>query len=86
MIIQVTQHDIDMGMRKSICFCPIACAIRKALICPRWISVSSTYLHFNGLTLLTPPEVAAFIRDFDNGKPVEPMAFTLAYEEKDSGK
>jgi hypothetical protein len=75
--IQVTQDDIDDGIRGSYCDCPIALAIKRQFP-GKEIIVSKYILGIGGVnTWNVPKPVYNFIDRFDNGNPVEPIVFEI---------
>ena len=70
-IVQITQEDIDKGIKDSLWFCPAGRAIIRTM--PKGF----TYLWVQHW----PPELWTLVRDFDNGRPVKPLSFTLEIEE-----
>jgi len=83
MLIEVTQNDIDMGMRGAARKCPIARAIERITderykatvwVEPRLIHAGLGYV---GL----PGKAMEFIERFDKGEPVAPFAFDADLED-----
>lgn len=82
MIIQVTQADIDKGVRCSCARCPIALALSRALK----IDVQTDghifwfkeFLDSNIYRL--PTTVARFVEKFDAKEAVEPLSFEIDLE------
>jgi len=84
MIVNVTQYDIDHGMRNSCYECPIARAIHRELTEDEYPQVTtwsitirseqdSTYWEeYN-----TTPAMREFMFRFDHRQPVEPFRFAL---------
>jgi len=91
--LEVTQENIDNGIRYSIDRCPIGLAVRKILNLPEYgqpgleiidnfISVVSFSGMFTSKILAVadvPKEVESFIDDFDSEKPVFPFKFQLTF-------
>ena len=80
--IRMNKGDIDRGIRCSRSGCPVARAIRRRIGGKYVISVSSTEISFwiEGLMrvgFVPPPNVATFIKRFDEGKEVKPMNFSV---------
>ena len=78
--IQVTQHDINLGIRADCHLCPVALAIERALGVrdvgvyhgtADWTQRKTRW----GTNL--PLEVQVFIADFDAGAPVKPFSFEI---------
>lgn len=83
--INVTQDDIDHGVRGSSEFCPIARAIKREFPVWTYCSVGNSYLSIarsddeRGWRL--PAEAQRFILDFDtNFHKVHPFSFELGEE------
>jgi hypothetical protein len=80
--INVTKEDIQNGKPIHISKCPVALAITRAT--GRTCEVDLDAIYVDGLGLVySPTEVVKFVRAFDDGKNVDPLAFdlTLNYEE-----
>lgn len=90
MIIEVTKRDISLGIRRSSCYCPIAIATSRKIAEARQtrnftFDVAREYANYipPGMSVLDsqrvnlPSEAIVFVRDFDNGKPVNPFSFEL---------
>lgn len=77
MIIEVTQEDIDAGIKKNCTKCPIALAVQRAF--------KNSSLEIGGLSVYQdchkvcemPYEARVFVQCFDDGKPVNPFTFEL---------
>ena len=81
MKINVTEEDIRMGLRANCCYCPIAIALKKAFKVKR-VAVSPVAFSIGRLrifvcTLDDNSNIANFIEDFDNEKPVKPFSFEI---------
>lgn len=79
-LIEVTQADIDKGVRGSCGKCPVALALNRAT--GRESSVDADSLGFEGGeckfdACRAPVEVTAFVRAFDNTAPVKPFSFEI---------
>lgn len=75
--IRVTAEHIAAGRRFHRCECPIALAIKECTGEP-WIVYHSRIDRIFGSLILALPDVARkFIADFDGGRPVQPIEFTL---------
>ena len=78
MLIEVTQEDIDHGIRNDCTECPVALAIKRAS--GNWFGVIVLVLNgicVRGRTYRTPRQVAQFIQAYDRGESVGPITFTL---------
>lgn len=82
MTIEVTQEDIDRGVRWSSCECPIAlAAIRTSKgICHVGRTVISIQAEeFQPIAIQTLPACASrFTIQFDEGEPVQPFSFNIS--------
>lgn len=85
--ITVTQNDIDLGLRKSFCDCPVARAVRRAFRVKPWRKV---YVRHEGILVGEPDDervwmsdmpdhIEKFIERFDKGKPVEPFTALIEF-------
>ena len=76
MKIQITQQDIDNGMKDHISGCAIALGLKQEFAYEIIVSVSGWICigkdHYRGT-----PEVRRWISDFDRGKPVKPITIEL---------
>jgi hypothetical protein len=82
--IEVTQEDIDKGLRQCGEACPIALAMLRAIPTARDIFVDQKVIQFsidNGMfSCRTDKTTEQFILDFDNAISVNPSLFTLHEE------
>ncbi len=82
MIIEVTQEDIDNGLSKNNCDCPIALAAKRkskldyVSVTPHFVRLGS----FGGKCFDLPAIARQFIRDFDAQKKVGPFSFQISNE------
>jgi hypothetical protein len=83
MRIEVTQEDIDNGLRGNCRQCPIALVVARSTGA-LYVSVNSgiQWSYFRGCVSpehwrRIPLEVFRFMSDFDRGRPVEPFSFEL---------
>lgn len=80
--VEVTQADLDNGERKLCRSCPVALALQRA-------TGTAWYVEYSGATICRggerrvdfPLTVAEFIRDFDDGAPVQPFSFVAEIRE-----
>ena len=77
--IAVTQEDIDGGVHKSHCECPIARAIartvhRKAIVLANVAFIGEPL----EVPAFLPPAAQEFVQRFDSFLTVEPFAFSLS--------
>ena len=82
-LVEVTLNDIITGRKRDCSFCPVARAVKRAasrdaLIDPVAIRVFGTRLFVD---IPTPPQARTFIKRFDSGGPVQPLAFRLTIPE-----
>jgi hypothetical protein len=79
MFIEVTQDDINNGVRHSTCDCPIARAATRAFGIPTQVGyVSMCPAGFDAVYI--PPVASDFISMFDMGVPVQPFPFETLQE------
>jgi len=76
MRVHVTADDIAYGERFNCHRCPVALAIRGALLVA-YVAVGPVLILTRRRWTPTPLAVAAFIRAFDAGEAVEPFAIEL---------
>lgn len=74
-VVEVTQADINFGIRMSSCDCPVAMAIQRKTRMP--IRVGANLITWPSCNVQHPPAVRQFITQFDRGKFVEPFSFDL---------
>jgi len=77
--IKVTAEDIAMGKPKHGGLCPVALAVRRYLPAVP-IVVLSKCIQYDAdeIEVELPGRVQAFIRNFDESKPVKPFTFRLS--------
>lgn len=75
--IEVTWVDIADGETESPGSCPIAIAAKRATKEGCNPMVGSFEIYLGVASLLLPPEARAFVRSFDRGDDVKPIAFEL---------
>jgi hypothetical protein len=77
--VEVTQADIDKGVRHDPFGCPVALAVRRTIRRRAAVGQSMLYVWFGEQQhdgrLITA--VAEFVTFFDAGLPVSPFSFTL---------
>ncbi len=76
MRVNVTERDIQKGMRYDNTACPVALAIRRTLP-DAMILTDAEGVNVNGKDYLLPPAAVRFALDFDLGNPVKPVVFNL---------
>lgn len=83
MKIEVTAEDIQRGRKGNACSCPIHRAGRRAGLIDFevWNKAVSVYLDGKKKNYPLPEVAQQFIKKFDCGQPVEPIAFELAFKE-----
>jgi hypothetical protein len=82
--VDVNHADIANGEPRSGDACPILLATRR--VEPTVQCVGHTFIHFaRGVLAPAPHEARQFIREFDAGRPVSPIAFDLEIEVIDAG-
>ncbi len=80
MKIQVTQEDINQGVRQECEKCPIALAVIRAIgpqAATMRISVDDAWVDIGEESWCLPRSAARFVSDFDSGKAVTPFEFEL---------
>lgn len=91
MKIQVTQADIDTGVQKEACNCPVAQAVRRRLkpglsaVCFLNISVVreiGAYAREQLYTTRTPHDVHQTMQDYDRTGRMEPFEFDVEIPEE----
>ena len=77
--IDVTQEDIDNGVRAMCDKCPIALAIARKIKCDIYVSTFLTRLYYEdlGLEFSNSTPMYTFVKNFDQGVPVQPFSFEL---------
>lgn len=76
MKIEVTQEDIDKGLRFSSLLCPISLAVQRCLNIPS-CKVIPGMISFGNNEYDLPDPVNRFIVAFDTRRPVQPFTFEL---------
>ena len=76
MKIDVTQEDIDRGVKGACTQCPVALALARAFP-DVYVDVATTQLLVGDEFIRAPSVVSIFIEDFDDGEPVQPFSFDL---------
>ncbi len=76
MIIEVTREDINKGIKRNACHCPIARAIARHTGSQCAIG-GDIYLSNSGKSCFIPEIAQIFISRFDAGEPVKPFKFDL---------
>jgi hypothetical protein len=83
--VEVTQADIDKGIRKDSAACVVATAIARAFPDATRINVDLQTVRFtsNGerQVFLTPPPVIGYVVAFDAGEDIHPFGFRLRYDQ-----
>lgn len=75
MRIDVTQDDIDAGIRIDCTHCPIALAVRRLI---PYANVGCYTVYADEMPDYVLPQPAIdFIRAFDNKRPVKPFSFDM---------
>ena len=75
--VDVTQADIDAGVKRKCDQCPIARAVRRVVGADKEVTVNPVSIYIDGGYWRTPLEASNFISDFDNGHPVVPFSFEV---------
>ena len=91
LMVQVTQEDILLGIKKNAFKCPIACAVKRAF--PNWQEVEvcddgikvlddmNTYWDSNDAA--NQDTLIGFMKAFDEGEPVRPFTIEVTFEERE---
>ena len=88
---EVSQKELDEGIPRDLCFCPVALAVQRGIGRRGWVvDVEGRSIRFRlwrdwqtdggikrSVTLDLPWEVKNLIWDFDDGRPVKPFSFEL---------
>jgi nitrate/TMAO reductase-like tetraheme cytochrome c subunit len=84
MKIEVTQKDIDKGLRSSCYECPIAHAFKRKVknkirygFAVNADSIDLVTKDFKWYIHALPKKAQTFIKRFDDGKPVKPFTFEI---------
>lgn len=75
MLIEVTQRDIDKGVRADFSFCPIARAIKRKT--HKVVTVTRFLCTIGVKEYCLPIKVEKFIGYFDSGYEVRPFSFEI---------
>jgi hypothetical protein len=82
MKIEVTAEDIKNGIRTLKCDCPVALALKRAGLREPIVNCDKVFffpkLHSPQDIRPLPKKVTAFIRKFDDNRPVQPFSFCLS--------
>ena len=77
MRIEVTQEDIDKGVKENCVKCPVALSLRR-LFPGEWeVDVGDDAIYAGGNWYTPPDEAQEFIAKFDAGEPVAPFSFDV---------
>ena len=78
-LVEVTLNDIITGRKGDCSFCPVSRAVRRAT--NRDVMIDAVSIRVFGTWLFVdippPPQARTFIKRFDSGGPVQPLAFRL---------
>lgn len=77
-IINVTQQDIDKGIKRTCLTCPVAIAMARAT--GKSITVSRESFWYGMRRIRLPKEAIDFIWAFDDDRKVEPFSFEVTIE------
>ena len=84
MLVEVTEKDIRNGKPKDAKRCPIALALKRVDMRDVEVGIFNMGFHHGGrhyLSVGIPQKAYLFRRDYNEGKAVEPFAFTLDLED-----
>ncbi len=80
MKIEVTQEDIDSGVRADCRRCPIALSVKRATGC-KYVGVTNFNLFadygWREIHIPLPSDALDFVHNFDEGRPVKPAQFEM---------
>ena len=78
MKVDVTEEDLRAGIAGNRCYCPVARALKRAF------STENVNVNYNNIRVVdklyaSPPEVQAFVRNYDNlgGETPKPFSFEV---------
>lgn len=87
--INVTQRDIDRGIPFSSWSCPVALAIRRHSQLADYFVGRNYFVKgeciIDDMAIPLPEVTIRFVSDFDAGRPVKPIRFTLELPEEQQG-
>lgn len=75
--INITQDDVDAGVRCNHRLDPVGIAIRRKHPDVDQVSVAPGYTHIDGIRFRNPPELSQWIIEFDCGRKVKPQTFFI---------
>jgi hypothetical protein len=84
--VEVTAKDIERGMPRQSCECPVALALGRAVrkqVAPRPLQITvgclQAIMSVDGwwVEALLPSDASAFINSFDHNEPVAPFTFKI---------
>ena len=78
MKIQITQDDIDFGIKKSCTHCPLALCLKRYY---DTVQIKNFEVTVNDVVLVMSRKLQQFVSDFDENKIVEPFEFAFAMKE-----
>lgn len=84
MLIEVTQNDIEMGLRDNCRSCPVARALTRATGKPWQVHADRFQLDQHECDTLDaemPGAVSDFVQEFDACRPVQPFSFEFPDQE-----
>ena len=86
MNIEVIQNDIECGVAQNCAKCPVTRAVNRVLADGYWAESGTRLIvvvdpNGSSRSVKTPASAAAFIRDYDRAKEVEPFSFDLPLEQ-----
>lgn len=83
-VFEVTERNIQLGVRQDCCFCAVALAVKKELIdsiqvfsMKNVLILQNRFNHEFIHSVVWPVKVASFIEDIDANKPVKPFKFNM---------
>lgn len=78
--IDVTQEDIERGMKMSCTQCPIALAVKRRTGLKDNVFVGPEEVYINDARYALPGKATTFVENFDRAQDVKPQKFVLTYD------
>lgn len=75
--IDVTQDDINKGIKENCRFCPVALAVQRTFNDPEMDVFSPCIKNCEEDRVASPSSVCDFIDRYDNGESVQPFSFEI---------
>ena len=86
----MTQADIDGGDRARPSSCPIALAMRRVFGDHAEVGINHFWPYYDewpkeAVAGVLPKQARRFVREFDDGRSVEPFSFEVSFEDGGDG-